>query len=589
MGNWAAFDLTAPAKPIADAASGIAKVTGTIATIIDIHKTALQIISALTTDLLNAEALLLKTALSVIEDVLDQYLVTDAKMHLLVVPIRKRPPWNLQSDFHVPSQDTSWNINEEISDATRKKFEEAITRIARYDQGNEGFLRTVYEETLDDEDDVNRPQYDEDDAYAATVIVAGAQALTGVFDMARLLQGIMGESLKGNPLVPDVITKTPQNLRGKIAAVENSSRVTVLLDWENPSVLQTFSEFKGLRVRLDEISIIRSENDQMALANDWLSFFGGNQPSVLGESDGPKENVLESDDKKSKLIYQTRFEGVLKSYADTDSSLEKEKDYYYAVAYRYSVADEPGSDGKVTWVPMNYFRISNVVKMRFRKTTPATSGGTKPDWVTHPSPLEMIPGMKFLMLNVKTQVEAIKSNTTGAASALQSYIDFLDAEATRYADYADAINAHVSKLSSMLQIPSTGIYMTAMAASKGGTYGFLQELTTRMTDETDTTAPPFHRNGFVMGLILMAGAPNPAEFESFKALMDLLFGGGGAKTAFEEALDSIDRLLDDVEEKLFGDDMQPGTTTTTKVYNTFDDSMQGVDADDADANVPFDP
>jgi len=589
MGNWIQLSLAAPLEPIADVAEGIADVTSTIATIIKIHKTALQIISTLTTDLLNAEALLLKTALSVIEDVLDQYIVTDAKMHVLVVPVRKRPPWNLQSDFMVPPEEDSWNINEAISEEERKEFEAAITRISTYDQGNEGFLRTVYEETLDDEDDPNRPQYDSDDAYAATVIVAGAQAMTGLFDMARLLQGIMGTSLKGNELVPPTIIKTPQNLRGKISAVENSPRVTVLLEWENPSVLQTFSEFGGLRVRLDEIAIIRSENDEMALATDWLAFFGGDQPSVLGENADPKEDVLESDDKKSKLIFQARYEGVRNAYADTDSDLKKEKDYYYAVAYRYSVADEPGSDGKVTWVPMNYFRISNVVKMRFRKTTPKTMGGTQPDWITHPSPLEIIPDMKFLMLNVKTQVEALKSATSGAASALQSYIDFLDAEATRYADYADAINAQVSRLSSMLQIPSAGIYATAMAASSGGTYGFLQELTKRMTDETDSTAPPFHKNGFVMGLVFMAGAPNPAEFESFKTLMELLFGGGGAKTAFENALDSIDRLIDDVEDKLFGDDMQEGTTTTTTKYKTFDDAMNPVAADDDDANVPFDP
>lgn len=591
MGNWFELSLGAPAEPIAKVAEGIAEVTGIIATIIDIHKTALQIVSTLTTDLLNAEALLMKTALSVLEDVLGQYIDTDAKVHVLLVPIRKRPPWNLQSDFKVPSFEDSWNIDETIPEEKRKRFYEVISRIGEYNQGNEGFLRTVYEETLDDDGDSNRPQYDSDAAYAAMVMVAGAQDVIGVMDLASLLQGIMGTALKGNSLIPDTISRTPQNLRATVSAVDNSPRVAILLEWENPPVLQTFSDFEGLRVRLDEIAIVRSENDQTPLAATWSDIFGSSQPSALGEDDGPQTDVLESADKKSKVIYQARFEGVLQAYADTDSALEKEKDYYYTVAYRYSYAAEPGSDGKVSWVTMDYVRISNVAKARFRKTTPARTGGTKPNWYTHPSPLDLIPGLKFLMLNIKTQIEALKSNTTGAASALQSYIDFLDAEATRYADYADAINAQTAKLASMLQIPSAGVYMTSMASSNGGTYGFLEELTDRMSDKTDTTAPPFHRNGFVTGIVMMAGAPNPAELTSFNTLMGLLFGGGGAKTAFEKALDSIDRLLDDVEEKLFGDDMQPTTEAPTEsvVYKTFDDAMNPVAADSTDANISFDP
>lgn len=588
MGNWTNLDISA-VEPVEKVGSGIAKVTGAIATAIGIQKTALQIISALSLDLLNAEALIIKTALSVLEDVLKQYVVTDAKMHMLVIPVRKRPPYNLQSDFQIPPEETSWNIDESISEEKRKQFSEALTRIATFDQGNEGFLRTLYEETLDDEFDPNRPTYDDDAAIFGTVFVMGAQTVVSVYDLLRLIQGVMGTALKGNPMIPNTLIKTPQNLTVKTVSVPDTARIGMLLAWENPPVLQTLAEFDGVRVRIDEIAIIRSENDEIAIAKDWVSIFGGKQPSTLGENDGEKTNTLTSDDKKSKVILQTRYEGVRNSYVDDDKNLKKETDYYYALAYRYSLASEPDSTGKITWASQSYFQISNMVKARVRKTTPKVLGGTQPDWITHPSPLELIPDLKFFLALLQANINSLKSQTTGAATALESYTKFLAAEATRYADFATDVNAKVAKLASLVQLPAAGVYVTTISASKGGIYYFLQELTRRMTDETDTTAPPFHRNGFVSGIVMVAGAPNPAEFASVKTLMTLLFGGGGAKTAFEDALDSVDRLLDDVEEKLFGDDMQEGTATTTTKYTTFDDNMNPVVATDDDANVPFDP
>jgi len=590
MGNWTQLSLAGATEPIAAVGSGIAKVTGAISTAISIQKTALQIISALALDLLNVEALLIKAALSVLEDVLDQYIVTDAKIHMLVVPIRKRFPHNLASPYQMPEEDNSWAIDDAIDPATKKRLEAAFTRVAQYDQGNEGFMRTIIEETLVDEDDPNRPVYDEDDAIFATTFVMGAQTVVGIADLLRSIQGVLGTALQGNVMMPTTVLKTPQNLSGKTVAVPNSSRIGVLLKWENPPALQTLAKFDGVRVRIDEIAIIRSENDEIAVAKDWTAIFGGNQPSTMSDTDDEKTDVLTSDDKKSTVILQTRYEGVRNSFVDDYAKLVKNKDYYYALAYRYSLASTPSKTGDITWTKQSYFQISNIIKLRVRKKIPQTLGGTKPDWITHPSPLELIPDLKFFMALLEANINSLKSQTTGAAAALESYIKFLDAEATRYADFATDITAKVAKLGTLLQIPAAGVYVTNISASKGGTNYFIQELTRRMTDEDDSSAPPFHRNGFVAGVVMLAGAPNPAEFASVKTLMELLFGGGSGKTAFEEALDSVDRLLDDVEAKVFGDDMQTGTVpATTTGYTTFDDTLTGVAADDDDANVPFDP
>lgn len=587
--NWTNLSLAAPAEPIKDIASGISKVTNAIATAIGIQKAILSFLSTFALDLLNAEALIIKTALSVLEDTLKQYVETDAKMHVLVVPIRKRPVYSLVSDYQMPEEEDSWTINDAIDSETKKELQEALERVSRYDQGNEGFARTVIEATYD-ELDPNAPTYDSDDAVHAVVFLCGAQTMLGVYDLLRALQGVLGTALKGNPMIPNTLIRTAQDLKAKPIATKSSPRIGTMLSWTNPPALQVLTEFAGTRVRIDEIAIIRSTNDEVANAKDWMAIFGGNQPTALDDDETEQEDALDSDDELSSVIRIFKYDSVRNSYVDDDEDLEKKTNYYYAVAYRYAIADEPTNDETPEYEAQDYHQISNVVKVQVKDEVPSVSGGPKPDWFTHPSPLEMIPDLKFLMALLQNQISALKSQTTGAASALSSYVKFLAAEAQRYSDFAEEINNKVAKLSALLQIPSTGIYITTISSSKGGVDYFLQELTRRLTDESDTSAPPFFRTGFTAGMVLLLGAPNPAEFASTKALLDLLFGSSSTQTAFEEAVDSLDRLLDDLEDKTFGADMQEGTApTAASRQKTFKDDMTAVDADDADANVPFDP
>lgn len=580
MGNWQQFS-TGALEPLSDIGSSITQITNAISTAINIQKTALEILATLSTDTLNAEALIVKTVIETIENILNEYTNADAKLHMLVIPVRKQPPYNLQTDFQIPPEETSWNIDPSISDADRKKFYDTITRIATSNQGNKGFLRTLYEETLDDSDDVNHPTYDHESAVIGTAIVVGAQNITSIHNLIRVIQGIMGTSLQGNTLLPNTITKTPQNLTTK------TTNEGVLLNWENPPTTQTLTDFDNARVRIDEIAIIRSEDDNIAIAKDWNALFGSKQPTILTEADNEKTNTLTSEDTKTKIILQTRYEGVRNSFVDTDT-LEQNKDYYYTVAYRYVLANEPSSTGIVTWESQNYFQISNVVKIRLRKTLTKTTKGTQPNWVINNSPLDLIPDLKFFITALQNTITALKSQTTGTTTALNNYVNFLESESTRYSDFSTNTNAKLTQLTSLIEIPDVNIYTTTISLTQGGTYGFLQELTKRMTKETDTTAPPFWHRGFVAGLILLTGGETVSDFASTKALLELLFGEGTAKTAFESALDSIDTLLDTVESKLFGADMQPGTSpSATTVYKTFDDKMNPVSADDPTVSIPF--
>lgn len=597
-GKWEnlSFDL----GPIDPVASAIQKVTNAIGIALKIQKTATDVVAKLLLDLLDAEALLIKTALSSIRSVLDQYVVTGAKVHLLVVPPERRLQYNLNQNFMMPQLEDSWAIKDTFSPEAKARFQKALETIGRYDRGNEGFGRTVIE-SLQDEFDPNRPVYDDDDAVFAVVILVGASTMLGLYDLMSTLQGIFNTALRDNMFPPDLL-KTPQDLRATPVSAPGTSRIGVRLDWSNAPSEQVLARYDGVRIQLYETAIIRSTDDEIMLAKDWNSVFGGYQPTALNRDNDEREKSdvytltvgsHGEDDTTTEIIKIFAYDGVRDSYIDDDKDLKKDQDYYYFVAYRYAIAEEPSDkSAEVKLQPQDFSVISNVAKTRVDPDKiPNTRRSVKPNWVATPSPLDLIPDLKFFMKLLEDYINNLESQLLGANSALKQYVQFLQDEIDRYNAFATDINNLLSRLSALLQLPATGIYVTTISAEKGGNMYFMQELAERLTDETDTTAPPFFRSGFTAGLVWYAGAPNPAEIVPVETLISILLGlESQAKSDWESAVDSIDALVDRLEDQEFGEDMQPGTApTSTTSQKTFDDAMNPVDADSTDANVPFDP
>lgn len=587
MSNWSNLSFDGVLAPIEKITAGISKVTSAITTVLTIQKTLLKTISTLMLDLLNVQALLIKAALSAIQVILDSYF-KGGKIHLLIVPIRKQPPYKLESMFSTPQLDDSWAISDELSEETKSNFEEALNRVAAADQGNEGFARTVLE-SLDDLGDDNRPQYDESGAIYAVMVLAGAQNVIGILDLLLAIQGILGVSLKGNTLLPPAIETSPQGVRATPVASQDTPRIGVLIEWENPPPLITLSNFDGSFLRVQEIVVIRSTSDEAIMAQDWSSFFIS-QPAELGENDNDKSNVLTSLDDQTTVIKQFKFFAARSAYVDDDKTLAKNTDYYYAVAFRYGIAPPPGADGKTEYITQNFHKVSNVVKVRVTDAIPMTRGGDPPDWLTHPSPLDLIPDLKFYFQLIQTYIESLKVQGTGAKAAIESYIKFLEAEIERYNEFQTDVVNRIARLAKLFQLPAGGVYITTISMDKGGNDALKREIVNRLTDESDTSAPPFFRNGLTAGFVILAGASNPAEIAPVKTLISLLLGGSGVTTPFEDAVNSIDAALTAAEEITFSDNMETGTPPeTTTTYATFDDSLTGVPADDPSAKVPFDP
>jgi hypothetical protein len=129
MSNWSKLSFSDTLAPIEAITSNVSKVTSAITIALTIQKTLLQTIATLMLDLLNAQALLIKAALSTIQTILDSYF-KGGKIHLLVVPIRKQSPYKLDSLFSMPQLDDSWAMSDALTEDERTQFQDAVNQIA---------------------------------------------------------------------------------------------------------------------------------------------------------------------------------------------------------------------------------------------------------------------------------------------------------------------------------------------------------------------------------------------------------------------------------------------------------------------------
>ena len=599
-GNWVSLQLGPTLNPLQAATSAVKTITSNMTTALQTQVTILKTVAALVSDLLDLEALAIKTAISIVEAVLDKYVDLNAKVHLLVVPIRKQPIFKLSSLFSMPQLDDSNYMSGSIADEDRKAFQKAVSQIATATEGNESFGRTVIE-SLEDLDDPFKPDYGDNDAVFAVVILAGAKNIVNILAILQSLQAIFSGSLKGNTMVPSTITMAPQDLTASaipstsaLTTSKDNKRIATLLQWTNPPALQSLADFDGGSMKIKEFAIIRSTSDEAILAQDWTAFFT-DQPTELTSEDGDKTDVMTSANGLTKIILQGKFFLARNVWVDRDSTLVKGKDYYYTVAFRYAIAAPPDIKGKAYYTTQDYFRISNVVKVRFTDNIPSKRGGIAPDWISHESVLDLIPYLRFYFNLIKAYLAALKSTTTGAKTALDSYIKFLEAEIVRYTAFYQDVTDRITNLSNLFKLPTTGVYVTTIVSETGGNDAFVKELVTRLTDTTDESAPPYFQNGYTAGLVILAGANNPADLSDVKSLISLLFGlSNEAQTAYEKAVDEIDAVIEEAESaRLSFDDtlsesaLAEAASDDRAVGNTFDDAMNPVNPLDPTASIPF--
>jgi hypothetical protein len=566
-------------------------ITSAATKILQIQKTITDALALIATDTLDAQAILIRDATDAIIKALKVF-SGDAKVHLLVVPFRKQPNIKLPSTHTMPhdsDSDEAYSENPTL-ESFERLYDQSLRQVGFADGGNRGYARTVFESLLDPFDP-NRPQFGDLHAIYAQVWVAGATDILGIMQTMSTLTDLFGKSLQNESLVPVNLLRSPQGLRARVVLSPADPKLAVIMEWENPPAQQTFAEFGEVRVRIREVAIIRSTNDQALNAHVWGDLFGGTQLPLLPDNVQEKQNVLTSPDGQSAVILQYRHDGTTGSHID-EIEFVPDINYYYAIAYRYELATPPNTS---VYTVQDFSILSNVEQIRIdsRGLLPKTSHGVKPDWVATPHALGLIPDIQFYALILQNLVLSLRSKALGANFALKSYLNFLKVEVARFEAVTTLITSQVTKLNSLLKTPKAGIFATIIDAPSGGVNFFVRELTHRLTDETDTSAPPFYSNTeYVAGLVMLAGAPNPAALTSVKVLFELLFGTPNVHTPFEAAVANLDRTLRGAESIAFSESMDvipPPTAPAPVSTKTFNDALQPVAASDAAANVPFDP
>jgi hypothetical protein len=545
--GWTKFEIKVPEIPSGDLTKIIEKIKEFIQVIVGILETLLSIIAAIVDPIASA----IKTIINAIKEAIESFL-EDLGGYLLFVPIRKRLMTNFLGIGDVTPQFASdWGIfgqAESQLDPENPALNEFLTNMNRYNGGNFGFYRTVYD-SLNDEGDVNRPQFTSDsDWVGGLVILMGTDLdIFGFLDDIWRLFGLFHAPGDGMVTIP-----RPQNLRARAISRVLGGKFSVLLQWnqvQNPFV--HLEDLGGAYCYPERFAIIRCKNDVRAFAAQSVVDLVGTRTLSEGTTFNGGDTVVIKEDKLNVTDV---------SYIDSDIPAAEDDAFYYAIAWKVKLYPDTGdmSDGQGT--ELDYWYISNVVQVVPFPTLPTA---TPPNWIRTPSIASLFPPLADLLRKFVLYLENFADKILGVTDLLQQYVDFLKSEIARYEAIINRILDEIAKIKVMFDMPTAGIYMRTFKG-KGGNVFFETDLLQSLMPGYEN-APPFSRGDeYVTGAILMTGGYKP-DVEAFIAGLELFFGGGGG---ISELVDQLGEQVDTLEDLTFGEDLQPTEETVTVEFDT---------------------
>lgn len=530
-------------------------VKSAIETLTNILETILQFVPS-TTDPL---ALLLKALIDQLRTTVESFL-EDYGAYTLFVPVGKR----LQTNFLGLGDITpSWAGQLGIfgSDASPvdpkdSDLNEFLVTSNRYNGGNAGFFKTVVS-SLYDEGDVNRPTFlEEEDYVGGMVLLMGTDAdPLGLLDDMWTLNGMFSG--------PDTTPKVPRPKNLKVRTIEGVSNgvFTSMLTWDPPETpVWTLPDLGGTVLVPTRYAIIRGKNTTRALT-------AVNIVDLMGKRDLHTGDTFSND--QVEIIYEGPYDISKSSYVDLDVSTDPEDAFYYTVAWKLTAygASEPITEN--TGKNLEYWNISNTFRVTPYPTLPAS---TPPDWRRTSSVADLFPPLASLLRKLVVQIESFTAKLTSPADAVSNYIDFLKSEILRYEANIRGITDDVTRLQALFKLPSAGVFSRTFKG-KGGNDFFITDLAASFLPGYPGR-PAFTRgNEYVTGVVILAGGPQPAVEGLIRGL-EWVFGTSSENEQQTETLTQLDRALEEVEERFFGENMQEqNTQPTEKPETTFNLAM----------------
>lgn len=407
--------------------------------------------------------------------------------------------------------------------------------------GNFGFYEQVVD-SLRDQDDILRPDFDSDSYVTSVAFVAGANAFLEVFSFIKKLERLLqfpGMSFDNGTL------PTPRGLRATLVSnpgitsdtylgyvVSNEDFATkpnaVRLDWDRLEPYQTFPELGDITIVISEVWVYR-----------W----------VIGE-----HTVADALVGDIEPIYKSTFDALRGFVIDPTIVLpergERATQYEYGVGLvlrGYDSNGDPIKDANGNEMFSRPWNISTVrIEIPFEIKL-APRHGTPPDW-TSANLFTLIPPLQSAVTWLTQWLDTIEAMFTTGSDELKKYVAMLQAVMDKYARQITEITRLISALIDALTWPNIYIGMWLMEPAKGGNAYFLDQLGRSLFDTSDSNRPPFDSGAeFVGGIVFLVGSQTAGKCERFFGTMKLLFEGfvSGQKSSIENAIDTMTGLVGD--------------------------------------------
>lgn len=524
-------------------------------------------LSKLAQSLLNPTAPdILQSLVQAIVDVVEGILQT-GKVHILFIPMAKTTPIPINLDLPSSLGDLAeyfGSSREALTVNAPSNAAAAYNASVKGTGGNAGFLQ-AFVDSLMDGLDPNRPQYfQENDAVAMQVILVGANTFTGAIEAASGLNRIFKPTADRDLAARRV--PIPQNLKAKVIGVPTDTRIGVRLDWETPPAKFSSKFFPGSYTRAKRVAVIRSIDPRIRSKKNVLDLF---------TSQTLTEGLESADSDKSHKVIGIAS-GATTTWIDNDD-LDASQSYYYTLAWELEITEM----GTISVLPFD--KLSSVVKTQVRKPT-RTAVGAPPNWQSEEAPLDAIPG---LAQQSKVLLERLKAQTTranGPKALLSSALDTLTVNLKRQATQIEDLANQMLLFTASLNAPLPQLYTTSITGV-GGNALLVAELASRLYAADDNTRPPFDSGEYVMGVCIVAGGPRIPDLSAITDLMNDLFSAPKTPNPLAEAIDGIEAIVTQEEERVFGPNMQPYPYNPDGTVETPNGPVDPADIDPETGNV----
>lgn len=481
---------------------GATSIVRTLSTLLNIVKTILDTIKNYLVSIPDLETAALKAAIKLIRDVIKD-LTNTSGCYYLAVPIQIVNIVPKEAILFEP-QPESW--------------EAVLPPVTGGSGGNYGFMKAVVD-SLNDPDDLLRPQLDGDAHVAGVIVLAGASTFLELVPVIEKLVKLFSgnkNSGAGEGLM-DFSFPRPKGLRATLIPIA----VTAIGRLKNRLYDNSGEHICGVRLqwnRDDRQTVIQDFGQPITVTIKKVSVFRSEYPIP------PSATYTQlKEDRDVNLLAEFDYDGWNNEFFD--DSVAFDKTYHYAIGYQTeSVA---GESTPIEYTPLFLATTSIYVSSKFNVMP---RKGVPPDWIVLPNAISLIPGFKDLMDKITLFLDGLEKRLDDASSTYKKYIEALSKEIDRYVRFAQELALLIQELVNLLTFPRD-VYIGAYTfAGKGGNSFFISELGKALTDTNDPNRPPFDLGSeAVTGFILMAGATTAGKLAAFKNFLDFLLFSSGSQ------------------------------------------------------------